>query len=93
MVTIPNSLDSISQLNLLLVAVMVRTLLADRAADVDTAAARARQEPRGKDTMVVLVFIVLLVIHQVEEVAPVEEVATQAVAVLRVLVELDLITT
>ena len=93
MVTIPNSLDSISQLNLLLVVVMVRPMREDRAAVVDTVVERVVLEPRGKDTMAVLAFIALPVIHQVEEVAPVEEAATQVVAAPRVLVELDLITT
>ena len=93
MVLILNSLDSISQRNLLSVAAMVRLVLADRAEAEATAVARVVPELRDKEATAVLAFIAPPVIRQVEEAGLVERVATQVVAVLPALVAQDLITT
>ena len=71
-VLILNYLDLISQRNLLSAAGMVRSKLAGRAEVEVTAVVRVPQVLQGKETMVVLEFIVVLVTHQVEEVAQVE---------------------
>jgi len=59
---------------------MVSTLLADRAAVVDTAAARARQEPRGKVVLGGRALIAALATHRAAAEGLEEREATQVVA-------------